>query len=623
MDLRCSAGGRAGPGVGIRFKLLVFMVPMAVLATALMGTLAKRAVSLVLVERSSERARAMALELAARPETSAGLSARREAPLLAKFQAAVAAGAAYAAALDTEGRVAAHSDLLRTGERRMDAATQEALRAGEPLVRRLETPAGPVVEAVVPVWAAAAEPGEEFLASAGAPARRRLGTVYLGLPLAPDLAVATRMSRLLWVVVACINLGALGLLAVFLGRMLRPTLQLAAAAERLGAGALGETVPVLSTDELGRLAESFNRMSRDLARITVTSDYLDSVVDNMPDALLVTDAAGALTRLNAAALRLLGGAREDWLGRKASELFAGPPTPEMLTAGFRDREALLLSKAGERIPVLLGSSAFSGPGGRSLIITAADIRELQRTKSALSEKVAELARSNQELEEFAFVASHDLQEPLRRIMTFAELTAARTRDRIDAEAERHLGFIASSARRLQSLIKDLLDLSRAAHGEMASEAVDLGALADGILGDLEPALSRGGVSLTHGPLPLLSGDAGLLDLLLRNLFANAIKFRTAASPRIHLSAEEDEHQWVVSVRDNGIGIDPQHLDKIFTIFQRLNPRDQYPGTGIGLALCRKIVERHGGRIWAESAPGRGTTFHFTLPKRAAQPAAVG
>lgn len=501
MDLRGS--GRAGRplGFGIRLKLLTALLPLSAASAVLLGALAERAVSSVLVSRSAQRAGAMAAQLAALPDFADNLGRRREAALLSRLQAARTSGVAYVVALDDEGRVVAHTDLLERGKWYAEAD-------------RRETPAGPVVEAGAPVWLGDVASDDEFLAAGGRAPRRRVGTVRLALPLAADLETAALMSRRLWVLIAVTNLAAFGLLAAFLGRLLRPALRLAAAAERLGAGALGETVPVSSSDELGRLTESFNRMSRDLACVTVSRDQLDAV------------------------------------------------------------------------------------------------------NAALAESIRELARSNRELEEFAFVASHDLQEPLRRILTYAELTAARSMGRLDADASRHLGFIADSARRLQVLIRALLDLSRAAHGEMEGGTVDLGALADRIAAEHEPALGRGGGRVTRDSLPALTGDPNLLEVLLRNLLNNALKFRGASAPQVHLSAREEGARWVVSVRDNGIGIAPEHLEKVFQIFQRLHSRAQYPGAGIGLALCRKIVERHGGRIWVESEPGRGTTFHFSIPKRA-------
>lgn len=501
MDFSSFGRGASLRGLGIRTKLLAALGPLSAASALLLGVLAERAVSAVLVARSAERAGALAAQLAALPDVAENLARGREAALLSRLQAALNAGAAYAAALDGEGRVAAHTDLREKGKRYGGAGPRE-------------TSAGPVVEAEAPVWVGAGAPDDEFLASGGRAPRRRAGTVRVALPLAADLETAALMSRRLWVLIALTNLAAFGLLAAFLGRLLRPALRLAAAAERLGAGALGETVPVSSSDELGRLTESFNKMSRDLARVTVSRDQLDAV------------------------------------------------------------------------------------------------------NAALAENIRELARSNQELEEFAFVASHDLQEPLRRILTYAELTAARSMGRLDADASRHLGFIADSARRLQLLIRALLDLSRAAHGEMERGTVDLGALADRIAAEHEPALSRGGGRVTRDALPALTGDRHLLEVLLRNLLNNALKFRGASAPQVHLSAREEGARWVVSVRDNGIGIAPEHLEKVFQIFQRLHSRAQYPGAGIGLALCRKIVERHGGRIWVESEPGRGTTFHFSIPKRA-------
>jgi len=252
------------------------------------------------------------------------------------------------------------------------------------------------------------------------------------------------------------------------------------------------------------------------------------------------------------------------------------------------------------------------------------IRQLMRAQEALraarddlevrvQERTAELKRSNEELEHFAYVASHDLQEPLRMVSGFLELLAQRYKGHLDDKAHEYIGFAVDGAARMRALIRDLLSYSRVGRGGKAPTPTSAeAAMADALL-DLHASVAESGAEVTHDPLPTVLVDGAQLVQLLRNLIGSAIKFRSNAPPRIHVSAIRDGNECTFSVSDNGIGIAPEHFGRIFQIFQRLHTRDRYPGTGIGLAVCKKIVERYGGRIWVESQPGNGSTFRFTLP----------
>jgi light-regulated signal transduction histidine kinase (bacteriophytochrome) len=228
---------------------------------------------------------------------------------------------------------------------------------------------------------------------------------------------------------------------------------------------------------------------------------------------------------------------------------------------------------------------------------------------------ADLARSNAELEQFAYVASHDLQEPLRMVASYTQLLARRYQGKLDQDADEFIAFAVDGARRMQDLINDLLAYSRVGTRALQVETVDTQALVDQVVGDLAAAVEESGGRVTRGPLPNLQADPTQLRQLFQNLIANAIKFRGERPPEVQVSADRSDGAWRFAVRDNGIGIDPEYRERIFALFQRLHTRAEYPGTGIGLAICRKIVERHGGRIWVESEPRQGTTFWFSLPAR--------
>lgn len=238
--------------------------------------------------------------------------------------------------------------------------------------------------------------------------------------------------------------------------------------------------------------------------------------------------------------------------------------------------------------------------------------ERKLAEEALRRAADQLARSNEELEQFAYVASHDLQEPLRVVTGYVQLIERKYEGQLDADADQFFHYIVDGVTRMQHLINDLLNYSRVSTRGAPFRDVDLRAVMDRALGNLEPVVAESGAKVIRGALPSIRGDESQLVQLFQNLINNGIKFHGDHPPEIHVSARRDGSQWELAVRDNGIGIERQYWDQIFVIFQRLHTRQKYAGTGIGLAICKRIVERHGGRIWLDSQPGQGTTFHFTL-----------
>jgi PAS domain S-box-containing protein len=239
---------------------------------------------------------------------------------------------------------------------------------------------------------------------------------------------------------------------------------------------------------------------------------------------------------------------------------------------------------------------------------------LRETNEVLEAQTRELTRSNEELQQFAYVASHDLQEPLRMISSYTQLLGRRYGERLDGDAKEFMEFIVDGAARMKQLIEDLLAYSRVGTRGREFQDVDSGAALSKALVNLRAAQEASGAKVTHDAMPKVIADPAQLTQMFQNLIGNAMKFRGAEPPAVHVSAETRDQVWVFSVKDNGIGLDPQYADRIFMMFQRLHNKSEYPGTGIGLAICKKIVERHGGRIWVDSQPGQGSTFGFTLAR---------
>ena len=237
----------------------------------------------------------------------------------------------------------------------------------------------------------------------------------------------------------------------------------------------------------------------------------------------------------------------------------------------------------------------------------------KRLREEHKQTLAELARSNQDLEQFAYVASHDLQEPLRMVATYTQLLAERYRGQLDAEADKYIHYAVDGALRMQTLVQDLLTFSRLGRQGTDLQSTDCNVVVEAAVKNLRTTVDESGAQVTHDPLPVVVTDGSQLLQVFQNLIANAIKFRGSDSPAIRIRASRKSGEWVFSVADNGIGIAPEHAEIIFVIFKRLHTCAEYPGSGIGLSICKKIIERQGGKIWVESRRGQGSTFKFTLP----------
>ena len=384
--------------------------------------------------------------------------------------------------------------------------------------------------------------------------------------------------------------------------------------------------------EVGIIFNDITKFKKTEEALKLSSRYNRSLIEASLDPLVTIGPDGKITDVNKSTESATGYSKDELIGTDFSDYFT---EPEKARSGYKqvfkegsvyDYPLEIKHKHGEITPVLYNASVYKDESGEVIGVFAAarDITEMKKAENKLKEyqdtleekveiRTEELAKSNADLEHFAYVASHDLREPLRMITSFLQLLERRYNDKLDQDANEFIGFAVDGAKRLNDMINDLLEYSKVTNKEQVFRPVKLEKVLEEALINLIVPTEEHNAIIDYDPLPTVNGDEKLLVQLFQNLIGNAIKYHGQKPPKIHISSTKENNQYIISIKDNGIGIDSQHLDRIFIIFQRLHRNDEYEGTGIGLAIAQKIVHQHGGQIWAKSEPGKGTTLYFTIP----------
>jgi len=420
-------------------------------------------------------------------------------------------------------------------------------------------------------------------------------------------------------VISVIALLVAAALAIALARGLtHPILNLQGGVARFANGELVLRLDETARDELGQLAGEFNKMAEALAEEqTLLRRHAEQFFNLSLDLLATVNASGQLLDLNPAWEQTLGYSRDELRGQLLTNL-VHPEDLDIITVALQR----VTNETAARFECRcrhkdghyrwLAWAAVLSAQNQLLYMAARDITERQLGDEKLRQQAEELEYSTRELEQFAHVTSNDLQEPLRLVSNYVQLLARRYQGKLGQDADEFISFTLDATNRMKNLLAALETYSKAGSGDKEFAPVPLEKTLQRVQDNLQVVLEDTGTIVTYDSLPSVLGNDIQMTQLLQNLIENAIKFRSAESPRIHIGVRQLGKRWLFFVHDNGIGIDPQYTEQVFGIFQRLHNQDQYPGTGIGLAISRKIVERHGGRIWVDSEPGKGATFYFTL-----------
>ena len=458
-----------------------------------------------------------------------------------------------------------------------------------------------------------------------------------------------KLSRTILVVGLLAIVISLGVGFAITQSITNPIKTLIQGADKIGQRELGYHIKVGGGTELNHLAIAFNNMSDSLNKADKENQKLveelkswskelekrvdertielkesnalsDSIINSMPGIFYLFDIHGKFVRWNDIFEHVTGYAEDEIVHLHPTDLFPENERKlifdmiqDAIQIGDTSVDANILSKSGELTPYFLTGMRIELNGQQFIIGTGVETTQLKMAEAALLKINQDLSRSNEELERFAYIASHDLQEPLRMVSSYLQLLERRYKETLDDDAKEFIGFAVDGASRMKQLINDLLTFSRVGTRGKELAPVSSQEVFDVVLKDFDLLIRETDAVIKHDPLPMVMADASQLKQVFQNIIGNALKFKGDKKPEISVRVKRYDHIIEYSISDNGIGINPQFFDRIFIIFQRLHNSEEYQGTGIGLALCKKIIQRHGGEIWVKSEPGKGSAFYFTLP----------
>jgi len=472
-----------------------------------------------------------------------------------------------------------------------------------------------------------------------APVKELNWSILVIMPYKEFISIPIQLRNTVLALVAAIVLLLIIISLKSSSRITDPLVKLASFSKLVARGNFSQKVEVASKDsEINTLVNSFNQMTENLSATLISKDYIENIFTSMTDSMVIIDSAGYIRSVNNATLRLLGYSKKDLIGKHAGILFGNETGAKV----FHDIHATLVDaqyinnvevvyETGKRvkIPVSISCSIITDLAGTGydLVFAGKDISELRRTQHELESMVLKLRESNRELEDFAHIASHDLQEPLRKIIAFSDRLKNAYADSIDEKGRDYIERMCNAASRMQNLIDGLLMYSRITTRAKAFVPIDLSHVAKEVVSDLEVPIDEKKGRVDIDTLPTVKADPLQMQLLFQNLIGNALKFhKKGEAPLVKISStiihgngnnpnmqDMDDEVCQLTFTDNGIGFDEQYTDRIFGVFQRLHGKKEYAGTGIGLSICRRIVDKHNGKIIARSSPGSGATFIVTIP----------
>lgn len=532
-------------------------------------------------------------------------------------------GAVFSGLVKADGTVLAHTNVALAGTRLTDPLMAKGVRSGAPLFRRVIHNGEEVVDAMLPLPRQKGASGEELLFQGPEAAGENAGFLRAGLPLTTARKAEKDITFKLLLLALLIAAAALVLSTFFASVILRQVYLLKEGIRKVRDGDYNFSVPVISRDELGEVAVSFNKLSRGLSETTVSNEYLDSVLESMPDPLLITDEAGNIVKANRAAAEFSG---FDFLppgSRNLKELLEpqteGAAEPfALLSWGGHIKELDLWFKArdGIRLPVMLSAAFIGGAGGRQVVSVLKDTARHKESEARMAQYLKEVETVNSELDAFAHTVSHDLKEPLRGIEMFSGMLLSDYGTGLEPQARDYLSRVVKASGRMRRLIDDLLGYARVARVRNPYEYASTARLAEEAVAGLSAFIEeRKAAVKVSGDLPEIFCDPIKIRQFFQNLVSNAVKYNDKPAPAVEITAERfGEYYWKFLVKDNGIGIPSQYYEEIFKMFKRLHSRQEYGGgTGAGLAIVKKIVEEHSGKIWVESEEGKGSVFYALIP----------